>query len=581
MGCGIFVPLQANLQIVKKLLALIILVINLVFTANANDYNSLDDLTYTIDSLFNELKYNEAAPYIDAMGTLVAKANDKYYSVLCEYYKGSCSCVKSNYKEGFAKLNEAQNNVQKLPDSDKKTALGIRIKLALSGCFISCDMLSEALVQLQEGIEENDRFGDENLQIKLDNNLAALYSLMDKRDESTAIYKKMLQEPKLFTRGYFYCNYNIANNFTNQNEADSALYYLEKLQNDMETKQERLLVMKKTGDVYYLKGNNEAALDYYENVIHEIGDDTLAYISNYASVTQSYAEILHRVGREKDALRETENALKINEISENITRKANLLHLKSDILSSLGRSEEALTSLQEMLVCQDSANKIQNMHEVNQLMVKQEILSLEKEYKHREFVEQLKHSREKMGMFTIIVVLLGIVAIALLLWNRKRILLKNKQIQEDSLKFELETRNRELASNVVSLMKKNEVFSEIIGKLDQIKENAVKDETKEALTKVKKEIEKTIDGSFWDEFELRFKNVHSDFYDKLMAQYPNLTSNELRLCAFLKMNLSTKDIASITGQNPRSIDKARERLRTKLGISNDKSVSLASFIQKI
>ena len=581
MGCGIFVPLQANLQIVKKLLALIILVINLVFTANANDYNSLDDLTYTIDSLFNELKYNEAAPYIDAMGTLVAKANDKYYSVLCEYYKGSCSCVKSNYKEGFAKLNEAQNNVQKLPDSDKKTALGIRIKLALSGCFISCDMLSEALVQLQEGIEENDRFGDENLQIKLDNNLAALYSFMDKRDESTAIYKKMLQEPKLFTRGYFYCNYNIANNFTNQNEADSALYYLEKLQNDMETKQERLLVMKKTGDVYYLKGNNEAALDYYENVIHEIGDDTLAYISNYASVTQSYAEILHRVGREKDALRETENALKINEISENITRKANLLHLKSDILSSLGRSEEALTSLQEMLVCQDSANKIQNMHEVNQLMVKQEILSLEKEYKHREFVEQLKHSREKMGMFTIIVVLLGIVAIALLLWNRKRILLKNKQIQEESLKFELETRNRELASNVVSLMKKNEVFSEIIGKLDQIKENAVKDETKEALTKVKKEIEKTIDGSFWDEFELRFKNVHSDFYDKLMAQYPNLTSNELRLCAFLKMNLSTKDIASITGQNPRSIDKARERLRTKLGISNDKSVSLASFIQKI
>lgn len=565
----------------KRLLTIIIFGLNLILLANAQERNSMDGLKSTIDSLFNELKYNEAAPYIDAMGTLVSKANDKYYSVLWEYYEGSCLCVNSNFKDGFAKLNEAQNNVQKLPDSDKKTALGIRIKLALSGCFISCDMLSEALVQLQEGIEENERFGDENLQIKLDNNLAALYSLMGKRDESTTIYKKMLQEPKLFTRGYFYCNYNIANNFTNQNEADSALYYLEKLQNDMETKQERLLVMKKTGDVYYLKGNNEAAIDYYENVIHEIGDDTLAFISNYASVTQSYAELLHHVGREKEALAITENALKINEVSENISRKANLLHLKSDILSALGRNQDALASLQEMLVYQDSANRVQNLHEVNQLMVKQEILSMEKEYKHREFVEQLKHSREKMGMFTIIIVLLGIVAIALLLWNRKRILLKNKQIQEESLKFELETRNRELASNVVSLMKKNEVFSEIIGKLDQIKENAVKDETKEALTKVKKEIEKTIDCSFWDEFELRFKNVHSDFYDKLMAQYTNLTSNELRLCAFLKMNLSTKDIASITGQNPRSIDKARERLRTKLGISNDKSVSLASFIQKI
>ncbi len=565
----------------KRRLFFILFGFSMVYSANANDYKTLDKLTSTIDSLFNKLKYNDAAPFINAMEVLVEKTNDTYYPVLLDYYKGSYSCVNSNYKEGFRRLNEAQNNVKKLPNNDKKTTLDIRIRLALSGCFISCDMLSEAMIQLQKGIEENESFGDNDLQIKLENNLAALYSLMGKQDESTMIYKKMLHEPELFTRGFFYCNYNIANNFTNKGDADSALYYLNRIQNDIETKQERLLVTKKYGDVYALKGDMAASIDYYEKVIHDIGGDTLAYISNYASTKQAYAEILHRVGREKDALRETENALQINERPGDISRKANLLHLKSNILSSLGQNEEALLSLQEMLVFQDSANKIQNLHEVNQLMTKQEILSLEKEYKHREFVEQLKHSREKMGMFTIIIVLLGVVAIALLLWNRKRILLKNKQIQEESLKFELEARNRELASNVVSLMKKNEVFSEIISKLEQIKENAVKDETKEALTKVKKEIEKTIDGSFWDEFELRFKNVHSDFYDKLISQFPNLTSNELRLCAFLKMNLSTKDIASITGQNPRSIDKARERLRTKLGISNDKTVSLASFIQRI
>ena len=565
----------------KRRLVFIIFGLSMVYSANANDYKTLDKLTSTIDSLFNKLKYNDAAPFINAMEVLVEKTNDTYYPVLLDYYKGSYSCVNSNYKEGFRSLNEAQNNVKKLPNNDKKTTLDIRIRLALSGCFISCDMLSEAMLQLQKGIEENESFGDNDLQIKLENNLAALYSLMGKQDESTMIYKKMLQEPELFTRGFFYCNYNIANNFINKGEADSALYYLNRIQDDIETKQECLLVTKKYGDVYALKGDMTVSIDYFEKVIQDIGDDTLAYISNYASVKQTYAEILYRMGCENDALRETENALQINERSGNISRKANLLHLKSNILSSLGRNEEALSSLQEMLVFQDSANKIQNLHEVNQLMTKQEILSLEKEYKHREFVEQLKHSREKMGMFTIIIVLLGVVAIALLLWNRKRILLKNKQIQEESLKFELESRNRELASNVVSLMKKNEVFSEIINKLEQIKENAVKDETKEALAKVKKEIEKTIDGSFWDEFELRFKNVHSDFYDKLISQFPNLTSNELRLCAFLKMNLSTKDIASITGQNPRSIDKARERLRTKLGISNDKTVSLASFIQRI
>lgn len=566
----------------KKLLTIILLLgVCLISEAKSSDNQLFDYYVQVIDSLFNELKYNDATPYIEELNGLVAKTNDEYYKVLSNYYQGSLCCVNTNYKEGFAKLNEAQNEVTNLPKNDKQTALSIRIKLALSGCFISCNMLSEALLQLQNGIEENEAYGNADLQVKLDNNLAALYSLMGKLDESTEIYKKMLHEPALFSRGKFYCNYNIANNFISSMMPDSALFYLDQLQYEIETKQERLLAMKKTGDAYFLKDDLAACIGYYENVIHEIGDDTLVFANNYASTMQSYAEALHQSKREKEALEVTNKALQIKVIHENLVNKTQLLRLKSDILSSLGRTEEAYVCMNEMLVYQDSVNKIQNMEEVNDLIVKQEILSMEKEYQHLQFVAQLKHSKERMRLFSVIVVLMGMVAIAFLLWNRKRILLKNKQIQEDALKVELESRNRELASNVVSLMKKNEVYSEIIGKLDRIKENAVKEETKEALTKVAKEIEKTMEGSFWEEFEMRFKNVHSDFYDKLIAQYPNLTNNELRLCAFLKMNLSTKDIASITGQNPRSIDKARERLRVKLGISNDKSISLASFIQKI
>ena len=566
----------------KKLLTIILLLgVCMVSEAKPSDNQLIDDKIYVIDSLFGELNYNEASPYIEELNNLVAKTNDKYYKVLSDYYLGSILCVNSNYKEGFAKLNEAQDKVSDLPKSDKQTALSIRIKLALSGCFISCNMLSEAMHQLQEGIEENADFGDANLQVRLDNNLSALYSLMGKLDESTAIYKKMLQEPELFSRGRFYCNYNIANNFISMRQPDSALYYLNVLSDEIETKQDRLLAMKKTGDAYFLKNDLVDCIGYYESVINEIGDDTLVFANNYASAIQSYAEALHYSNREREALKVTNKALKIKLINENLVNRTQLLRLKADILSSLGRSQEAFSCLNEMLVYQDSLNKIQNLEEVNDLIVKQEILAMEKEYQHLQFVAQLKHSKERMRLFTVIVVLTGLVAIVFLLWNRKRILLKNKQIQEDALKVELESRNRELASNVVSLMKKNEVYSEIVGKLDRIKENAVKDETKEALTKVAKEIEKTMEGSFWEEFEMRFKNVHSDFYDKLIAQYPNLTNNELRLCAFLKMNLSTKDIASVTGQNPRSIDKARERLRVKLGISNDKSISLATFIQRI
>ena len=154
----------------KKLLTLIILVFYLVFVANANEHRSLDDMIITIDSLFDELHYNEAQPYIEAFEVMASNTNKLYYKVLLQYYQGSLCCVNSNYKEGFAKLNDAQNRVRAMPDNDKKTALSIRIKLAMSACFISCDMLSESLTQLQKGIEENESFGDGDLQIKLNNN---------------------------------------------------------------------------------------------------------------------------------------------------------------------------------------------------------------------------------------------------------------------------------------------------------------------------------------------------------------------------------------------------------------------------
>ncbi len=82
------------------------------------------------------------------------------------------------------------------------------------------------------------------------------------------------------------------------------------------------------------------------------------------------------------------------------------------------------------------------------------------------------------------------------------------------------------------------------------------------------------DSRMWEEFEIRFNKVNNDFYQKLSARFPDLTSNEKRLCAFLFMDMNTKEIASITGQSNEAIVKARTRLRRKLGISNqEESIS--------
>jgi DNA-binding CsgD family transcriptional regulator len=77
----------------------------------------------------------------------------------------------------------------------------------------------------------------------------------------------------------------------------------------------------------------------------------------------------------------------------------------------------------------------------------------------------------------------------------------------------------------------------------------------------------------WKEFEICFENVYNDFYTKLNEKLPDITLREKRLCAFLKMNMCTKEIAAITFQTPNSIDVAKHRLRKKIGIETDEDFS--------
>ncbi len=93
------------------------------------------------------------------------------------------------------------------------------------------------------------------------------------------------------------------------------------------------------------------------------------------------------------------------------------------------------------------------------------------------------------------------------------------------------------------------------------------------------ELEYTSNTDSWKEFEVRFQNVHVDFYKKLGEQFPDLTPNELKLCAFMRLNMSTKEISSLTGQSQDSVRQARSRLRQKLGASKDEN--LVNFLSQI
>ncbi|MGC3979618.1 MAG: hypothetical protein QM751_16160 [Paludibacteraceae bacterium] len=122
------------------------------------------------------------------------------------------------------------------------------------------------------------------------------------------------------------------------------------------------------------------------------------------------------------------------------------------------------------------------------------------------------------------------------------------------------------------------MISSILEKLLTLQPKSDTEEDK-TLKSVISELKYNINNNSWNEFEVRFQSVHQDFHDRLNKLHPNLTPNELKLCSFLKLNMSTKDISSITLQSTKSIEVARTRLRKKLELERDEN--LIVYLQRI
>jgi DNA-binding NarL/FixJ family response regulator len=104
-------------------------------------------------------------------------------------------------------------------------------------------------------------------------------------------------------------------------------------------------------------------------------------------------------------------------------------------------------------------------------------------------------------------------------------------------------------------------------------------EVKDKIDGLIRELQLNQKDNSWKEFEVYFEQVHEEFYNKLKSKFPDLSPNEKKLCAFIRLNLATKEICSLTQQSPKSIEVARTRLRQKLNLTRDENLN--SFISSI
>jgi DNA-binding CsgD family transcriptional regulator len=150
--------------------------------------------------------------------------------------------------------------------------------------------------------------------------------------------------------------------------------------------------------------------------------------------------------------------------------------------------------------------------------------------------------------------------------NNKRLL----DLKNEKLEIDIQSKNRELAVSTMSLIKKNEF-------LNTVKNQIVSVSSTEDLKRVVKVIDNNINNTDdWKLFEKAFNNADKDFLKLIKDKHPSLTPNDLRLCAYLRLNLSSKEIAPLLNISPRSVEVKRYRLRKKMNLPHE--FSLTSYI---
>jgi ligand-binding sensor domain-containing protein/DNA-binding CsgD family transcriptional regulator len=148
------------------------------------------------------------------------------------------------------------------------------------------------------------------------------------------------------------------------------------------------------------------------------------------------------------------------------------------------------------------------------------------------------------------------------------------KLRNEQLHIEMIHRDKELANQTMDLIRKNKFLTKIKQDLEHLRKSTSDEALKDKISSLVHRIDRDVDHKKqWEVFETAFDEVHEDFLSRLKAQYPTLTPKELRLCAYLRLNISTKEIAPLMNISVRGVEICRYRVRKKLEISRDENLT--------
>ena len=383
-------------------------------------------------------------------------------------------------------------------------------------------------------------------------------------------------------------------------DLDSASYYQKRALASYKSIRDSVGIAKiyeNLGSIFEDQARYDSAQHYFRQALHlnELNQDAIAQIE----IIDNLGDLFRKTGRYQQALSlyrqarqlasQKQEKYQLNSVYRDLAKTYSLLHQPDSAYYYLELSHDLV----------DEIYTIENNKQIALLQTLYEV-----EQKNNEIVRLNAAKRIDLILIAAVVVvllLMGILAVVIISRQRLKIRneqaineqnkqifetqhelmqaeLKNKILQEESLKDQLTLKSKSLSTHTLHLIQKNQLLEELKNELTTLVNDDKRDQKKQLRQLVQKINLSFSQDEYWEEFRVIFDQVHQQFVSRITQEFPSLTAYDLRLIALLKMNINSADTATLLGITPDSLRVTRYRLRKKLNLAEGDSLS--GFVQQ-
>lgn len=528
------------------------------------------------DKVFRQTLYSDRTIALAAADSLVAiaeRTNNKNHLGLATNRRGSIAFLSADIDKAL-QLYQDSYDIYKSQNNEKE-ASGILINIA--NCYGELGELEKCLATHLESLSIQERLGIKGYPLATNlTNIAVLHG--DLKDPTAALHwgrraRKIFQDLD-DSLSLAEVDFNIAINLYDVDSIDASQKILNRLEEYHRTANNPYMLT----DVLFESGKNQYKKGYLELSekfllegleIAQLHNDEHVYGIAYNKLFELYMAMKEYGKAEKYALLSYQHT---KSQKRNLDLLIDIRNL-AELYEEFGNYKKSVAYHKEYRMLNDSIVGIEKLNAISELQTKyetekkqQEILFLKEKDKRTSLEKKMLY----VSIFGLLVFFIGLVYLLRQRVIRAR-LEKEKTQQELSFnKKELELKKKELVAYTLQLAHKNEFLENI--KSNVVDLERIKDDGKSRQRIVNAISINQNDNESWEGFRERFLAVHTNFESSIKVKFPNVTPNDLRLMALLKMNLSSKEIANMLNISSDGVKKARYRLRKKLNLSQEDSL---------